>query len=123
MVTDQPDNAPPDNARRDNAQEPSARNAAARSGHMRHLVDSLHVLEDKLREGGGQQRIEKQHRAGKLTARERIQRLFDRGTAFQEIGLLIAHDLYEGQAPAAGVVTGIGYIEGRPAVVVANDAT
>jgi len=102
---------------------PSARNAAARIGHMRHLVDSLHVLEDKLREGGGQQRIDKQHRAGKLTARERIQRLFDPGAAFQEIGLLIAYDLYDGQAPGAGVVTGIGYIEGRPAVVVANDAT
>ncbi len=90
---------------------------------MRHLVDTLRQLEDKLRQGGGAQRIEKQHRAGKLTARERIARLFDSGRRFQEIGLLIAYDLYDGQAPTAGVVTGIGYIEGRPAVVVANDAT
>ncbi len=95
----------------------------ARTAHMRHLVETLHHLEDKLREGGGAQRIDKQHRAGKLTARERIAALFDPGTRFQEIGLLIAYDLYDGQAPAAGVVTGIGHIEGRPAVVVANDAT
>ena len=95
----------------------------ARAAHMRHLVDTLQHLEGKIREGGGAQRIDKQHRAGKLTARERITRLFDPGTRFQEVGLLIAYDLYEGQAPAAGVVTGIGRIEGRPAVVVANDAT
>jgi acetyl-CoA carboxylase carboxyltransferase component len=95
----------------------------ARAAHMRHLVDTLRHLEDKLREGGGAQRIDKQHRAGKLTARERITRLLDPGTRFLEIGLLIAYDLHEGQAPAAGVVTGIGRIEGRPAVVVANDAT
>ncbi len=90
---------------------------------MRHLVETLHHLEDKLREGGGAQRIDKQHRAGKLTARERITRLLDPGTRFVEIGLLIAYDLYDGQAPAAGVVTGFGRIEGRPAIVVANDAT
>ncbi len=90
---------------------------------MRHLVDTLHHLEDTLRDGGGAQRIEKQHKAGKLTARERITRLLDPGTRFLEIGLLIAYDLYDGQAPAAGVVTGIGRIEGRPTVIVANDAT
>jgi acetyl-CoA carboxylase carboxyltransferase component len=95
----------------------------ARKAHMRHLVDTLHHLEDKLREGGGTGRIDKQHRAGKLTARERIARLLDPGTRFVEIGLLIAYDLYDGQAPAAGVVTGFGRIEGRPAVIVANDAT
>src|ERR1700722_12921329 len=95
----------------------------ARISHMRHLVENLQNLEARLRDGGGPQRIEKQHRAGKLTARERIARLIDTGTRFLEIGLLIAYDKYEGQAPGAGVVTGIGKIEGRPAVVVANDAT
>src|ERR1700683_1420093 len=90
---------------------------------MRQLVESLHELEDRLRLGGGPGKIEKQHRSGKLTARERIARLFDPGAFFQEIGLLIAYDKYEGQAPAAGVVTGVGKIEGRPAVIVANDAT
>ncbi len=90
---------------------------------MRHLVDQLHKLEDRLRAGGGASKIERQHKAGKLTARERIAQLLDPGTRFLEIGLLIAYDQYDGQAPAAGVVTGIGKIEGRPAVIVANDAT
>src|ERR1700691_3661601 len=104
-------------------EEPSAAQTIARAAHMRHLVDTLHHLEDKLREGGGAERIEKQHRAGKFTARERIARLLDPGTRFLEIGLLIAYDQYDGQAPAAGVVTGIGRVEGRLAVIVANDAT
>jgi len=90
---------------------------------MRLLVDRLRSLESRLREGGGASKIEKQHRAGKMTARERIAALLDPETVFLEIGLLIAYDRYDGQAPAAGVVTGLGKIEGRPAVVVANDAT
>jgi len=90
---------------------------------MRHLVEQLEKLEDRLRAGGGPAKIEKQHRAGKMTARERIAALLDNSTLFLEIGLLVAYDLYDGQAPAAGVVTGLGKIEGRPAVVVANDAT
>src|SRR5271167_2880401 len=90
---------------------------------MRQLVSELQDLEDRLRSGGGPKKIEKQHKDGKLTARERIARLMDRGTMFLEIGLLIAYDRYDGAAPAAGVVTGVGKIESRPAVVVANDAT
>src|ERR1700676_338945 len=90
---------------------------------MKQLVDSLLELEDQLRQGGGPKKIEKQHRDGKLTARERIAQLLDRGSMFLEIGLLIAYDQHQGQAPAAGVVTGVGKIEGRPTVVVANDAT
>jgi 3-methylcrotonyl-CoA carboxylase beta subunit len=90
---------------------------------MRQRVERLNELEDRIRRGGGPSRVDKQHRAGKLTARERITRLLDPGAIFLEIGLLIAYDRYDGQAPAAGVVTGVGKIEGRPAVVVANDAT
>src|SRR3982750_650041 len=90
---------------------------------MRHLVEQLGALEARLREGGGKARIDRQHGAGKMTARERIAALTDAGSRFLETGLLIAYDRYEGQAPAAGVVTGVGRIEGRPAVVVANDAT
>ena len=93
------------------------------ASRMKQMVESLQVLEEKLREGGGSLKIEKQHRDGKLTARERIRRLLDPGSIFLEIGLLIAYDKYEGQAPGAGVVTGLGKIEGRPAVIVANDAT
>jgi acetyl-CoA carboxylase carboxyltransferase component len=91
--------------------------------NMRHLMEEIRALEQRIRLGGGNQKIEKQHRDGKWTARERIDSLVDSGTLFLEIGLLIAYDQYKGQAPAAGVVTGVGVIEGRPAVVVANDAT
>src|SRR5713101_4058446 len=100
-----------------------AHSPVARAAHMRLQVEQLHSLEERLRAGGGASKIAKQHQAGKMTARERIARLLDPSARFLEIGLLIAYDQYEGQAPAAGVVTGIGKIEGRPAVIVANDAT
>ena len=90
---------------------------------MRQLAAELHQLEQELRWGGGPKKIEKQHRDGKWTARERIAHVIDPGSMFLEIGLLIAYDNYEGQAPAGGVVTGLVKIEGRPAVIVANDAT
>ncbi|MBM3812438.1 MAG: acyl-CoA carboxylase subunit beta [Acidimicrobiia bacterium] len=86
-------------------------------------VERLHELEDRLRQGGGPEKTAKQHNAGKLTARERIAKLCDGGAMFLEIGLLVAHDKYDGAAPSAGVVTGVGRIEGRPAVIIANDAT
>jgi 3-methylcrotonyl-CoA carboxylase beta subunit len=90
---------------------------------LRALTEELRELESRLRQGGGEKRIAKQHDQGKLTARERIALLLDPRTRFQEIGLLIAHDRYEGEAPAAGVVTGIGSVAGREVVVIANDAT
>src|SRR5687767_15525328 len=102
------------------AERPASPTPATR---LRSLVAELQQLEAKLREGGGPDRIEKQHKARKLTARERIERLFDKGQYAQEIGLLVAYDQYEGGAPAAGVVTSIGRVGGREVVVVANDAT
>ncbi len=96
---------------------------ATSASRIRQLVDDLASLEEKLRAGGGLKKVEKQHREGKLTARERIAELTDPGSMFLEIGLLAAYDRYDGQAPGAGVVTGLAKIEGRPAVVVANDAT
>ncbi|HEX8359216.1 MAG TPA: acyl-CoA carboxylase subunit beta [Longimicrobium sp.] len=96
---------------------------AAPAGRARTLAAELRELETRLRQGGGPKRIDKQHADGKLTARERIALLVDPRTRFQEIGLLVAHDRYDGQAPAAGVVTGIGTVAGREVVVVANDAT
>jgi acetyl-CoA carboxylase carboxyltransferase component len=89
----------------------------------RRLARELAELEARLRQGGGPRRIDRQHADGKLTARERIGLLLDPRTRFQEIGLLVAYDRYEGQAPAAGVVTGIGTVAGREVVVIANDAT
>jgi len=90
---------------------------------MRARVADLQDLEDKLRAGGGTKKIEKQHKDGKLTARERVAKLIDPGAFFLEIGMLIAHDRYDGQAPGAGVVTGVAHVEGQPIVIVANDAT
>lgn len=93
------------------------------STRARALADALRALESTLRQGGGPKRIQKQHDDGKLTARERIALLLDPRSRFQEIGLLVAHDRYDGQAPAAGVVTGLGTVCGRQVVVIANDAT
>ena len=90
---------------------------------LRELSRDMRALEDKLRGGGGSKRIERQHSQGKLTARERITSLCDPEARFLEVGLLVAYDQYDGQAPAAGVVTGVGIVEGREVVVVANDAT
>ncbi|HXT18854.1 MAG TPA: acyl-CoA carboxylase subunit beta [Gemmatimonadaceae bacterium] len=90
---------------------------------LRELSAEVRALEAKLREGGGPDKIARQHKQGKLTARERIARLSDEGARFLEIGLLVAYDQYDGQAPGAGVVTGIGIVHGREVVIVANDAT
>ncbi|MFN0106829.1 MAG: acyl-CoA carboxylase subunit beta [Bryobacteraceae bacterium] len=90
---------------------------------IRERLTELQALEEKLRAGGGPAKVDKQHRDGKLTARERVEALLDPGTLSFEVGLLVAHDLHDGQAPGAGVVTVVGRIAGRPAVVIANDAT
>jgi 3-methylcrotonyl-CoA carboxylase beta subunit len=98
-------------------------NTGRPSGRLGELSAELKTLRERLREGGGATRIERQHGQGKLTARERIDLLLDEGEACVEVGMLVAHDLYDGQAPAAGVVTVVGRVEGREVVVVANDAT
>ena len=90
---------------------------------LRELTEDLQRLEAKLRLGGGPDKIDRQHQQGKLTARERIERLLDKDAYVQEIGLLVAYDQYSGGAPGAGVVTVVGKVEGREVVVVANDAT
>ena len=90
---------------------------------LRELSAELRALEERLRMGGGPDKIQKQHAQGKLTARERVAKLCDPGARFIELGLLVAYDKYDGQAPGAGVVTGVGIVHGRPTVVVANDAT
>ena len=87
------------------------------------LSGELRELEARLREGGGIAKTDRQHAQGKLTARERITLLSDADSRFLEIGLLLAYDKYDGQAPAAGVVTGLAMVRGREIVVVANDAT
>ena len=103
--------------------ESSTGPAAAGRTRLRELTEELRALEARLRMGGGEDKVERQHQQGKLTARERIRLLFDPGSYSQEIGLLVAYDQYNGAAPAAGVVTSVGRVEGREVVVVANDAT
>ena len=90
---------------------------------LRTLTDEYQKLRARLEQGGGAERIKRQHDQGKLTARERVAALLDKAGPCVEIGLLVAYDEYDAQAPAAGVVTSLGRIGGRPVVVVANDAT
>src|SRR4026208_836616 len=90
---------------------------------LRSLTDEYLRLEHKLILGGGPEKIEKIHKQGKLTARERIDLLLDADTYSQEIGLLVAYDEYTRTATAAAVVTVVGKIQGRECVIVANDAT
>jgi 3-methylcrotonyl-CoA carboxylase beta subunit len=82
-------------------------------------------LEAQLREGGGAAGQERQHKLGRLFVRERISALVDDADSFLEVGLWAAHEMYRewGAFPGAGVVTGIGNIEGHPCMIVANDAT
>jgi 3-methylcrotonyl-CoA carboxylase beta subunit len=104
--------------------ESSKSSAATKSNtRLRELTAELQQLEAKLRLGGGPEKIERQHKQGKLTARERLDLLLDQDSYVQEIGLLVAYDQYDGAAPGAGVVTVVGRVEGREVVVVANDAT
>ncbi len=100
-----------------------AKQEEKQAGRLGDLAAELQELRDKLRQGGGAKRIARQHDQGKLTARERIDLLLDEGEPWVELGMLVAHDQYDGQAPGAGVVTGVGRVEGREVVVVANDAT
>jgi acetyl-CoA carboxylase carboxyltransferase component len=88
-------------------------------------VDKLKHKLEKVYLGGGEKKIASQHAKGKLTARERIDYLIDEGSEFLEVGAFAADGMYEdvGGCPSAGVVTGIGYVEGRQVMIVANDAT
>jgi acetyl-CoA carboxylase carboxyltransferase component len=90
---------------------------------MEGLVAELRERSAQVALGGGEKATERHRSRGKLTARERVDRLVDQGGAFLELNALAAWELYDGQAPAAGVVTGIGVVEGRECVIVANDAT
>jgi len=90
---------------------------------LKSLTAQYRELQQRLEQGGGPDKVRRQHEQGKLTARERVAALLDQGAEWFEVGLLVACDQYDGQAPAAGVVTGLGRISGRPVVVVANDAT
>ncbi|HEY1953624.1 MAG TPA: acyl-CoA carboxylase subunit beta [Gemmatimonadaceae bacterium] len=93
------------------------------TSRLRELSDEVRALEARLREAGGAKRLEKLHQQGKLSARERVDLLRDPSSSMLEIGMLVAYDQYDGQAPAAGVVTAVIRVHGRETVVVANDPT
>ena len=96
---------------------------AARHEQMSQLVAELRERTAFVAQGGGERALARHRERGKLTARERIDRLIDPDSAFLELNALAAWDVYDGQAPGAGIVTGIGVVEGRECVIVANDAT
>jgi acetyl-CoA carboxylase carboxyltransferase component len=91
--------------------------------HFERLEAELARYRATARAGGGPEAVRRHCEQGKLLVRERIERLLDPDTAFLEIGSLAGHGLYDGAAPGAGLVTGIGRVSGREVMVVANDAT
>jgi 3-methylcrotonyl-CoA carboxylase beta subunit len=104
------------------------RKAAAFQQNSRAMVDRLTQIkneEEKIRQGGGAKSIEGQHKKNRLTARERVAKLIDPKTEFFELSIYAAHDMYQewGGAPAAGTITGLGRVEGRHVMIIANDAT
>jgi 3-methylcrotonyl-CoA carboxylase beta subunit len=105
-----------------NAKSPEFEKNARR---MIELMTRLKNQEEEISEGGGAKAIESQHKKGRLTARERIQKLIDPGAAFFELGIFAAYEMYEewGGAPAAGTITGLARVSGRLVMVIANDAT
>jgi acetyl-CoA carboxylase carboxyltransferase component len=96
---------------------------ARRRGRMEELVAEVRERTAHVARGGGEQAAERHRSRGKLPARERVDRLVDPGTAFLELNALAAWGMYDDEAPSAGIVTGIGVVEGRECVIVANDAT
>jgi len=95
----------------------------ARRQRMEDLVSELRERTALVARGGGDKALERHRSRGKLPARERVDLLCDPGTAFLELNALAAWELYDGDAPAAGIVTGVAVVEGRQCVIVANDAT
>lgn len=93
--------------------------------HIKQLIYQLKTRTERVQKGGGEKKIESHHKKGKLTARERIDYLIDEKSEFLEVGLLAGEGMYQdvGGCPSGGVVTGIGYVQGRQCMIVANDAT
>ncbi|MCO6479028.1 MAG: acyl-CoA carboxylase subunit beta [Phaeodactylibacter sp.] len=93
--------------------------------HMKLLISRMNHRLEKIYKGGGERRIQKQHKQGKMTARERIEYLIDKDSPVLEAGAFAGYEMYKeyGGCPAGGVVVVIGYVSGRQCVIVANDAT
>ncbi len=86
-------------------------------------VAKIRAAIERAQAGGSEESVARHHKRGKLLPRERIDRILDPGSPFLELSTLAAHGMYDGAAPSAGVVTGVGKVEGREVMIVANDAT
>jgi acetyl-CoA carboxylase carboxyltransferase component len=95
----------------------------ANAAHHRALAAELRERLARIKQGGGADLVKRHVARGKLFVRDRIEKALDPGTAFLELSPLAAWGLYDGEAPAAGIVTGVGTIHGRPVMIVAIDAT
>jgi acetyl-CoA carboxylase carboxyltransferase component len=103
--------------------DPTDATFASNRDHMQQLVAQLRDRIGVVRQGGGAKSVQRHRDQGKLPVRERVDRLLDRGSPFLELSALAAFDLYDNDAPAAGIITGIGRVSGREVLIVANDAT
>ena len=103
----------------------TSKSAKAARNVFRKVLELYQEQEAQLHLGGGTKAIDRQHSKGRLTARERVNKLIDRGSTFHETGLFAAWEMYEewGGVPGAGVVTGVGTVHGRRFMIIANDAT
>src|SRR5262249_51469363 len=100
-----------------------SREFGANAAAMQTLVENLRGKLAEVAQGGSEASRARHKSRGKLLARERIDLLIDPGTPFLELSPLAAHGLYDGEVPAASLVTGIGQVSGRPCMIIANDAT
>ncbi len=103
--------------------DPASAEFRANRQRMEQLVAELDERLARARQGGGEKYLQRHRDQGKLPVRERVEKLIDPGSPFLELSPLAAWDLYDNEAPAAGVVTGVGRISGREVLIVANDAT
>ncbi len=102
---------------------PASPDAVANRAAMAEKMEEVRAAMDLARAGGGPEARARHEKRGKLLPRERVQRLLDPGSPFLEVGITAAHDLYDGASPSAGIITGIGRVEGQEVMIVANDAT
>ena len=103
--------------------DPAAEDFRRNQQRMSALVTELRQRTELARQGGGEPYLQRHREQGKLPVRERIARLLDPASPVLELSPLAAWDLYDNDAPAAGIVTGVGRVSGREVVIVANDAT
>jgi 3-methylcrotonyl-CoA carboxylase beta subunit len=102
---------------------PRSADFKARAAAMREALSEIRAAADAAMEGGGEKARARHTARGKMLPRDRVHHLIDPGSPFLEVGALAAHDMYDGACPGAGIITGVGRVEGREVMIVCNDAT